>query len=187
MIETPENEYLFYELPGNTSINRNTMLGSDFQGQFWSPSLARFIPKGQPLYPFGVWWLFHTSGIFSNSFYTVYLIFSVSEVVHRSVVFPRFFRFPFMGNEDLQIGDTWTAHNFRRQGLATAAIEAIVDKFSEHKRKIWYITKTDNTAAIRVIEKLGFRLVAEGTRQKRMGVSILAAYRPKLYYDNTHS
>ena len=59
-----------------------------------------------PAFPFAVWWLFHILHVFWNRDYALFVIRQNGKIVHRSVITPGYFRFPFMGKHDVQVGDT---------------------------------------------------------------------------------
>jgi RimJ/RimL family protein N-acetyltransferase len=114
--------------------------------------------------------------VFTNRDYGVLLIHYRGELVHRSVVSPRYFRFPFMGTADLQIGDTWTAEQHRGKGLAGFAIQAVANKDPIPDRVYWYICEESNISSARVVEKLGFRKAGECARVPRLGLHLLGSF-----------
>jgi RimJ/RimL family protein N-acetyltransferase len=134
------------------------------------------MPDGVRLNPFAVWWAFHYARIFSNREYGVFSIFRDNMMIHRSCIFPGYFRFPFMSKDDLQIGDTWTSPNYRKQGLATFALSKICEIFAKPKRTFWYVVEEGQYPSIRVVEKTGFKKIGEGRRTKRFGLSILGSF-----------
>lgn len=138
--------------------------------------MTAVIPKGISFMPFAIWWLFHSFRIFTNQDYSLCLIYHKETVVHRSGVFPRYFRFSFMAPDDLQIGDVWTHPAYRNKGLATIAMERVVHEFIKTGRRFWYVTDKENFPSINVIEKAGFVRAGEGLRTKRFGVSLLGSY-----------
>lgn len=142
----------------------------------WRPGLLRVVPPGLPWIPFAVWWLMHVLGIYSNRGYGVVMIHYRGALVHRSVVTPRYFRFPFMGEVDLQIGDTWTSQAHRGKGLAGFAIQAILDSDPSPDRVYWYICEKANIPSRRVVEKLGFRQLGACTRIPRFGLRLLGEF-----------
>lgn len=167
-------KYLFYLNSHLSSQSIETPEG--YTSYFWKPKWRSLAPRRMHIYPFGVWWLFHYLRIFENGDYRLFLIVHDGIVVHRSVVFPPFFRFPFMSQQDLQIGDTWTDPNHRGRGLATLALFSIMSEYSLEKRRIWYIVESENQPSIRVVEKAGFERVGEGIRLSRMGIPLLGYY-----------
>ena len=170
-------KYLFYKLNYDNKIHiRSIELSGKFTAVVWKPSVFKIIPKGISLFPSAVWWAMHNLNIFSNRNYCLYLIYNEKKLIHRSVVSPRYFRFPFMTKDDLQIGDTWTAPEYRGKSLATFAAKDIVGLLRKPRRSFWYIVEQDNISSIKVIEKLGFINHGLGIRKKRMGLHLLGIY-----------
>lgn len=151
-------------------------IGSPFTWQLWRPSAIQVRPPQTALLPFGVWWAFHSVGLFGNRDYCIFCAFDRERLVHRSCIFPGYFRFPFMERADLQVGDTWTDDDYRGQGLATFALRRIVVDLAIPERRFWYIVAASNESSIRVAQKAGFRLVGRGTRTRRLGLRLLGAF-----------
>lgn len=176
-------EWLFYQLQTDQMDRLEGLSGQKGPGSphrvtvhLWKPSRAKVRPPHLPIFPFGVWWLFHQLRVFTTQDYCVLLIFDGSLLVHRSCAFPRYFRFPFMGKIDLQIGDTWTHPEHRGQGLATYATYRILQLCNKAQRSFWYLVPEDNVASIRVVEKVGFTRVGRGCRKRRWGLSTLGTF-----------
>lgn len=144
--------------------------------QLWRPTLGNLRPDGLGGKVFLVWWLMHHLHLFANRDYSLLLVYHAGKLSHRSCVFPRYFRFPFMAKQDLQIGDTWTDENHRGKGLATFALRCIVENLRQPGRRFWYVTSEDNIASIRACEKAGFRQVATSRRTSRLGTKWLGAF-----------
>ena len=170
--------YFFYrydcvignQFPEKVSIDKR------FNAILWNPITLEIVPKGVALLPFGVWWAMHKLHLFVNQNYGLYLIYDGHNLIHRSVITPRYFRFPFMGKEELQIGDTWTMPEYRGGGLASFAIQKIVELHKKPGRRFWYVVEEDNNPSIRVAEKAGFKKVGAGYRGKRMGMKVLGSF-----------
>lgn len=143
--------------------------------QFWRPSLTSIIPPGNPVWPFVVWWAFHVLRVFQSLDYCVVLCFENGTLAHRSCVFPRFYRFPFMGRDDLQVGDIWTAPGSRKKGLARLALAKAIEHFPA--RRIWYVCDEANLASIAVAKNAGMLLHAIGTRTRRFGFRLFGQFR----------
>ncbi len=123
-----------------------------------------------------VWSVIHHAGAFANRDFGVLTLMSGPRMLHRSGVFPGFFRFPFMAPDDLQIGDTWTDETARGQGLAGDAIETILADTGHPGRRYWYLVDAENAPSIRVIERAGFQLAGTGAKLPRFGVKALGYY-----------
>ncbi len=126
-----------------------------------------------PRHTFGIWWAFHHLGLFRNSGYAVVLLRAGSVIAHRSIVTPRYFRFPFMDEVNFQIGDVWTHSVYRGKGLTPVAVGHLLAGVEYSDRRIWYLTEDDDHSSRRLAEKVGFEMMGEGTR---VGVSLLGRY-----------
>ncbi len=165
------NSYLFYRRPCNS--DSLPIAAPEYSCTVWKPSIFRVRPKGLPFYPFAVWWIFHQLRLFANREYSIVIIHHQGLIVHRSVITPKYFRFPFMGDADLQVGDTWTHEKYRGRGLAKLGLEAAMAAAGE--RQCWYLVEEHNLPSIRVAEKLGFNRVGTGARTSRL-VALLGSF-----------
>jgi len=170
-------KYLFYRLDSySKDQKKNILLDEKFSAFLWKPRAFEIVPKGVSLLPFGIWWTMHYLKIFSNQDYSLYLIYDRNNLIHRSVITPRYFRFPFMAKDDLQIGDTWTSSSYRGKGLATFAIQIACQLHMKPGRRFWYLAEETNLPSMRAIEKAGFKKVGIGFRKKWIGMRILGTY-----------
>jgi RimJ/RimL family protein N-acetyltransferase len=167
---------LFFALRCNGALPGESALDSEFSSLLWRPSLRYVTPPGHPQLPFAVWWGFHQTRIFSNRDYGVLLIRDGSHIIHRSCIFPGYFRFPFMEANDLQVGDTWTSPGYRGRGLARHALREAVRLLGRPGRRFWYLVESENLPSIRVAEHIGFRLAGEGRRTHRCGLRIFGSF-----------
>ena len=170
-----QNHMLFYTIaaPVDQPIRP---LPAGYTCELWRPRVFRIKANGVPAFPFVLWWIVHILHVFSNRDYSLFLIRRDGKVVHRSVITPRYFRFPFMAMGDIQIGDTWTDPTERGKGFATISLESIIKTHSSMRRTCWYVVESDNRASIRVVEKAGFTLAGRGIRTRRFGLGILGRY-----------
>jgi RimJ/RimL family protein N-acetyltransferase len=142
----------------------------------WKPGFYSWTPPGMGFF-FVFWSTFHWLSIFQNRNYCVVYILKQGRVVHRSCVVPTYFRWPFMAENDLQISSTWTAPDWRGQGLATYALMYIVKSMSASNRQFWYVTRDANIPSIKVAQKAGFKVVGNAVRVKRFGSDLLGYLR----------
>jgi len=96
--------------------------------------------------------------------------------VHRLVVTPRWYRFPFMGARDLQIGAVWTAPAARQQGLAQLAIAEVHHRFAGEPVAFWYVIDAPNSASAALARACGYEFVATGRRTRRFGSRLLGQF-----------
>lgn len=142
----------------------------------WRPSWRRVPPPLIRSRVNWVWWLFHNLHVFRSRAFCVILVVRDGRLLHRSNVFPPYFRFPFMRKRDMQIGDTWTDERERGRGIATAVIGVALARAAQRDGDAWYIVEANNRASIRAVEKAGFTLVGRGTRLPRLGLKPLGYY-----------
>jgi RimJ/RimL family protein N-acetyltransferase len=96
--------------------------------------------------------------------------------VHYSAFTPRYWRFPFLRDGDLQIGDTWTEFSHRGRGIALFALLEIIRINRKPGRTFWYVVNELNAPSIRVVEKAAFSLVEKGTFVVPFGIKLLGSY-----------
>lgn len=167
---------LFFLIRGPSGLEPRG-LGKGLAFEWWQPSLARLRPPGPKTKAHLAYAAMRTLGVFSNGGYSALCIRDkAGAVVHRSSVFPGFFRFPFMAPDDLQVGMTWTAEPYRGQGLAAAALAKVVAERASATCAIWYLTSEDNMASRRVAERAGFALVGRGAKRPRLGLGALGYF-----------
>jgi len=169
-------QLLFYVLPQERSIAGNWEPPKGLSVNRWIPGLCQVRPWGADGRRWLVWWLFHHVHIFANRSYEVVTVVEHGVVIHRAGVFPRYFRFPFMARSDVQIGDVWTAPQWRGRGLATWSIAAIASSCQERGGQAWYVTESTNEASRRSVERAGLVLDGTGRRVTRLGCSLLGGF-----------
>ena len=120
-----------------------------------------------------VLWQFISKYLMSKIF-CIYVITKNDICIHTSMVIGKGWRFPFMSNDDIQIGPCWTATESRKQGLYVAIIQRILCDFSDHQ--CWMICDENNIASIRGIERAGLELRAKGKRTMPVGFKIIGRF-----------
>lgn len=174
-------QYCFYRHDGPVDVSRLADLRAmtpDYQFRFWQPGTLLETPPAVEGVTYKIYSAFHRFHVFSNPDYGACILEKAgSPAGHVASVFPRFFRFPFMGADDLQIGATFTVPEARGRRLAPRAILEAVALLGKPGRRFWYLTEQSNTASCRAAEQAGLLLAGYGTREPRLGLSVLSAYR----------
>ena len=165
-----------YSLRCTRDCSELKSISDQFQHRLWRPSLFAVKPAGLPLMPFVVWWIFHQLRVFANRDYGIFVVYDGLRLIHRSCIFPRYFRFPFMSKDDLQIGDTWTDPSYRGQGLAKFGLQEAVRQSGQPGRRFWYVVDDDNAPSINVVETAGFTANGEVRRTRRCGLRLLGGF-----------
>jgi len=141
----------------------------------WTPTFYR--PLAPTVGSYGVILsAYHFFRVFRSRTYSALLILNHDAVVHRSLVVPAYFRYPFMDCNDLQIGLTWTHPKYRGAKLATSALRKLVAMHASAGRKLWYIVHPGNQASIAVSARAGFTPVGTVRTVYPLGLKGLSRY-----------
>jgi RimJ/RimL family protein N-acetyltransferase len=151
-------------------------LDGDFQLHWWQPERDGLPGRGSRRLVNYLWWSLATAGGFARPGFAELRIERAGRVVHRLIVTPRWYRFPFMGAEDLQIGDVWTSPAARRNQLASIAIAEASRRFAGDGTTIWYAVDEGNEASAALARSCGLRRVAVGRRTRRFGTALFGQY-----------
>jgi len=168
-------EYLFWKIDREHPRTASTE-DSSIRVVLWTPRLFRMKPRGVPGRAILVYWLFHYLRVFTNRSYTFLLMYRDGELLHYAAAYPKYFRFPFMARNDLQIGYVWTAPSCRGQGLAARGVSLLANAIGTSNRSIWYVVNRSNKASIRVAQKAGFVNVGMGYKRRSRNILGLATY-----------
>jgi RimJ/RimL family protein N-acetyltransferase len=151
-------------------------LPASYRSRAWRPSPLCPTPPG-PFAPRLVfWYAMHALHGFHNRDYGALLIEQNGHAVHRSLVFPPYFAFPFMDQVDLQIGLTFTEPTHRGQHLAAIAIRAAVTAFDAAGRTFWYVAEAENEPSIRAAKRAGLSPFGLLEKRPRFGLGTLGSY-----------
>jgi RimJ/RimL family protein N-acetyltransferase len=133
----------------------------------WTPDAAENL----------AWFAFDRLGLFASREFEAMSVWRDGRLLHRMIVTPRWLRFPFMAEDDLQVGAIWTSPEARRLGLARAAIHEAHRRHAAPGRWFWYVADDENAASIALAEACGYRLAGEGRRTRPLGVRGLGRFR----------
>lgn len=166
--------FLFYRL--DSGCGAPAKLPDGFRFEYWRPSLRHPLAPGLSPFAGAVWLAFKVLQLFANRDYASGVVWHGDRVAHVTMVFPRFFRFPFMSAPDVQFGALFTHPDFRRRGLAPFAVQELARLLAQPRRRFWYVTHETNTASQQVAARLGFVLVGRGDRLRRLGLHAIGCY-----------
>jgi len=177
-VPPPHNLVRFYSFSDLYRLGLEPEISSAVRVRLWRPGDLLPGPEAFLGHTHIVYSAFHRLGVFANADYSAICIEEEDgTLLHVSCIFPRFFRFPFMATNDLQIGATYTVLGARGRGLAKRALIEAVRQLSSPGRAFWYLAEVANQASCRVAEQAGFKVVGHGERIARLGLSVLGAYR----------
>jgi GNAT superfamily N-acetyltransferase len=147
-------------------------LPSGYSIETWRPGLRRILPPTLGA-KFALWWLLHFCRVFRNRNYAVLIVRRNGRPVHRTCLVPKYFRWPFMSDRDLQVSSTWTDPDHRCLGIATYVLQHAVSEWAQNGRTLWYVTHADNAPSLAVCQHSGFRMKTAANRTSRFGVRLL--------------
>lgn len=137
----------------------------------WRPGIFRIVPPGLS-FKLAFWWLAHYLRVFRNRDYSVLYIMDGDIIAHHLVVVPSYYRWPLMGNSDVQISSTHTYPKYRRRGLATAGLRKAIALMKKPGRRFWYVSSEKNAPSIALCKTAGFKTVAYLRRINRRGLRL---------------
>jgi SAM-dependent methyltransferase len=137
----------------------------------WRPSKLSLYPGGiegirKKLDFMSVWLLDYLLKPPTENGCRVFLLCDGKRIIHHSIVTTKSFKYPFMGEDDLQIGMIFTENEFRRKGLAAYTINEILKRYEKSGRRIWYVTQRRNIASRALAENLGFSEYSGAIRKR---------------------
>lgn len=149
---------------------------SGYRFETWTPALRRVRPRGLPLVPFAFWWGLHQLSLFGNRDYAMVLGWRGDSLVHYLAIVPGYFRFPFVGPNDLQIAVVWTDPDHRGKRLAPFAIDMAMRFRGAAGRRFWYMAAEDNVASLKTARRAGMERAGRAVRPDRPGLGRLRPY-----------
>ena len=145
------------------TIQSQNMVESIFEFKLWKPTVKQPIPPNKSK-KYILYYIFHLLGIFKNRDYCSVLVYAEGHIIASLLLVPKYFKWPFMNNEDLQFTYVLTKANYRGKNLAALMIDFGFQATKNSKRKYWYVTTQDNVSSQRVAAKVGFLKIGEGKR-----------------------
>ncbi len=152
--------------PGEEPLPRGCTL------RFWTPDRLPPRLNAENLAWFGL----ARARVFARPGFVEITLWRDRTLLHRLIVTPRWYRFPFMARDDLQVGALWTCPAARGHGFAGIAIAAAHRYLGADVPPLWYVTDAANTASIRLAERNGYTHVANGRRTAPLGIRALGRY-----------
>jgi SAM-dependent methyltransferase len=173
-------DQIIYYKRFNEISNKAINVPHFYSGGIWKPSIFRLYPNGvkgikRKLDFISVWSLYYLLNKFDKDGLSVFLLYDQDKALHHSIVTKKSFKYPFMKEDDLQIGMIFTETEYRQKGLALCTINEILKRYKKPGRTIWYITKKDNIASRRLAEHFGF---IEYTKAIRKRTFLFGVYHP---------
>lgn len=174
----PRDAVAFYRRRVVESAEETLSLKSDYEISMWRPTGFALFPPGVPNWRLPIWRAIYAAKRQRNGIAVLLVHDRYGAVVHMAVIQGRYFKLRFMGPADIMVGSLFTRGDERNRGLATTALQYILQDLRRRRVDcdVWFLTSASNRASIRVAEKCGFRRVANGTRRLRVGTRLLGDF-----------
>jgi ribosomal protein S18 acetylase RimI-like enzyme len=104
--------------------------------------------------------------VFRNRDFAAILIKDDSRIVSQLVLFPSYYAFPYMHENDVQIGYVATDAKYRGRGLAKRAVSHALALRQKTGGRVFYIADEQNAASLSVAEPLGFTRMGVATHRR---------------------
>jgi RimJ/RimL family protein N-acetyltransferase len=143
-------------------------LNRNYELKVFRPDCLHVVPKGMKKEPgFIIWWfLYLTIWRWQGKSYEYYLVYDKEQLIHYCLLSPKYYRYPFMNNDDIQIGPFWTAEGYRGQGICPTVIAKVMEDYKSRNRYAYIITRENNVNSQRSIAKAGLEVYGHGIRTK---------------------
>ena len=143
----------------------------------WRPAVDGPPRRRDGLWQDLAWFAFQRAGLFASGDFEELSIWRGERMLHRMVVTPRWLRFPFMADGDLQLGGLWTDPEVRRIGLASLSIAEAHRRHAAPGRRFWYVVEEANLASVALAKTCGYHLIGTGRRTRPLGLAALGQFR----------
>lgn len=157
------NKYIFFKYNNKKLTDANENF-SHYKEEIFSPTIG-MLKKHTAKKIMYIFWFIFTLGR-----YKIIYIYDNTKIIHYSHILPKFFKFPFMKRNDLEIGPAWTDKNYRGRGIFPYVLWEIIHKFQKDKRDFYVFTHIDNISSQRAIVKAGFYEWKKGYKSDKLGI-----------------
>lgn len=160
------------KVTGAVSGLTDTPLKENVTIRLWRPTLFKIIP---PLlgYKYFFYWLAHYLRIFKNREYSVVVAYDKAKPVGIMIVVPTYGRWKFMKANDVHFTSLYLKPEYKGTGVAYHIMKYGVEKFSSNDRELWTIVREENTPALKVCDKVGFKYFCKARSISRFGLKSL--------------
>ncbi len=142
----------------------------DIEFEIWEPSIIDMKPRGVPL-SLCTWWCYYfTKILLHRPSYAIFFISMDKAIIHYTLTSFKSFKFPFMNDDDVQIGPSWTTEEYRNGNIASRVILSIIEHHRSDTGNFYWIAREENIASRSLVEKLAFKDCGEIKRNMRLGI-----------------
>jgi len=163
-----KNKYLFFRFDDQNYELHNdlnySMILQEYQVEQFSPTILSFKQHDANILLY-IFWFIVTMGK-----YKIIYLKKDDNIIHYTHILPKFFKLPFLGKNDLEIGPSWTKESYRGKGIFPGVINYVIQSFKEKGRKFYIFADIDNISSQKAIEKARFYMCGNGYKTDFLGI-----------------
>jgi len=167
---------LFFGWTPGDSLPPRHALPAGMTLRIWKPAAHGLPPIGSRSRDNLAWWLLTRLGAFATDEFAEFTVWRDAILVHRLTVSPRWHRVPFMGADDLEVGNIWTLPEARGQKFTQSVLGEAHRLFGSNARRWWWLTDSDNAASIATAAQCGYRRIGTGKKTRPLGIGLWGRY-----------
>ncbi len=158
--------YIFFRLKSEEISLRGKFekVLEEYSIEVFSPTLFQ-LKKHSANVAIYLFWFLITLGK-----YKIIYVEKDNTIIHYTHILPKFFKFPFMGSKDLEIGPSWTSELYRGKSIFPAVITYIIHVFKDDNRIFYSFAHIDNKPSQKAILKSGFNKWKNGNKIGKLGI-----------------
>lgn len=158
--------YIFFRLHSEESPVKEKFekVWEEYDIEIFAPTLFQLKKHSAKMLIY-LFWFIMTKGKFR-----IIYVKKDKIIIHYTHILPKFFKFPFMHDKDLEIGPSWTAQGHRGKGIFPAVLTYAIQYFKEKKRTFYVFAHIDNHPSQKAILKAGFSKWMNGCKTEKLGI-----------------
>ncbi|MCF6245174.1 MAG: hypothetical protein L3J43_09070 [Sulfurovum sp.] len=161
-----QHNYVFFRLHSE-EVPAEEIFGTvlkEYDIEIFVPSIFKLKRHSTKILIYMFWFLF------TKGQYRIIYIKKDNSIIHYTHILPKFFKFPFMNVNDLEIGPSWTDEVYRGKGIFPAVIAYAMQYFKEENRTFYAFANIKNNSSQKAILKADFYKWMHGYKTNKLGI-----------------
>ncbi len=161
-----QHNYVFFRLDSE-EVPTEEKFGAvlkEYDIEIFVPTLFKLKEHSSKILIYLFWFLF------TKGHYRIIYVKKDNSIIHYTHILPKFFKFPFMNTNDLEIGPSWTDEAYRGKGIFPAVLAYVALCWKEEKRTFYAFTNIENHSSQKAILKADFYKWMSGYKTNKLGI-----------------
>lgn len=162
-----KNKYVFYclhKLKEEQNASKYSDILSMYHLDLFTPGLLHLKKHRANRWLYLFWY------VMTYGNYKIVYLQKDDEIIHYTHILPKIFKLPFLSENDLEIGPSWTKEEYRGKEIFPSVIDYIVRSFEQQDRKFYIFAHADNKSSLKAIEKSSAVKIGRGYKTKWFGI-----------------